>query len=854
MTHRYSVVSMESFESLPEEGAGTSQPIPILSKQPPRRSPPSAFDSPTRSRARRRLYNDRSDEKRRRIINEFYETERSYFGGLELIYSHFLTPIIESLETPNPLLDRTQLTSIFVNFIDIWNLHRSFFSSLSAHLQTPAEDGRSPTLSSILLSHFPYLSLYSPFVASFDTSMSSYMELIATKPDFAVFITKQEADPRCGNLKLRDWLLSIIQRCPRYLLLLRDLISCTSIDDPEHAPLVTVHTLVSKITLSLNTSLHTHAQTLSLLAIQRSTPNLPFQLISPGRSLLKRGPLLHVEASSPKEREFLLFSDCFLWLSNADKVSSGELIAEKLGRSSSPPVRPPMIRNRSKSDAELPKSTGNRSSSVLPSSKSQLPSRSKARYPSSSTEEKWIYKGHVELVDIDVVVPPALETNQDHRLEILSPHLSFALYASSGEERDAWVEAIRSARASLMTTLTAMNPNSTLTSSTSTNHLRQTLQALPHLPEDDDKNPPRGKVEHFVPAIWIPDGKTDTCMRCGRPFGWRRRRHHCRLCGRCVCGSCSGKTFYIAESTKNRDRHKAARACEQCYETVFPIMDGTPSIPGPSVRAAGGTMNSLSELPEWRSVRISNLGEDALASASSALLAVDLGPQRESSQTDREPSFDDPVLGRNASPRVRIKPASRPRSYLQILEDFNEGSPSGSGFTTGQRSNFEASSTGMNNSIGVLTAAGASGYLSTSISTSGEFSPESAEPTEDVLESPSSPEFSPPPKVRWSISASPRRKEDTIRKKKRFSMPALAIQTTTVTAKTNVNGTGKTKRFSLILGGRGSSSQPNLAENSKLRTNIEEEEEASGGDSGFRNGAAVGKLSELLARSSSKNR
>jgi hypothetical protein len=92
-----------------------------------------------------------------------------------------------------------------------------------------------------------------------------------------------------------------------------------------------------------------------------------------------------------------------------------------------------------------------------------------------------------------------------------------------------------------MATLTAMNPNSTLTSSVSTNHLRQTLQALPHLPEDDDKNPPRGRVEHFVPAIWIPDGKTDACMRCGRPFGWRRRRHHCRLCGRCVCGSCSGK-------------------------------------------------------------------------------------------------------------------------------------------------------------------------------------------------------------------------------------------------------------------------------------------------------------------------
>ena len=103
-----------------------------------------------------------------------------------------------------------------------------------------------------------------------------------------------------------------------------------------------------------------------------------------------------------------------------------------------------------------------------------------------------------------------------------------------------------------MATLTAMNPNSTLTSSTSTNHLRRTLQALPHLPEDDDKNPPRGKVEHFVPAIWIPDGKTDTCMRCGRPFGWRRRRHHCRLCGRCVCGSCSEKVRSFSPSRFDR--------------------------------------------------------------------------------------------------------------------------------------------------------------------------------------------------------------------------------------------------------------------------------------------------------------
>ena len=96
MIHRQSVVSMESFESLPEEGSGTSQIIPIPSKPSSRRPPPSAFDSPTRSRPRRRPYNDRNDDKRRRIINEFYETERSYFGGLELINSVSRTPLVSS--------------------------------------------------------------------------------------------------------------------------------------------------------------------------------------------------------------------------------------------------------------------------------------------------------------------------------------------------------------------------------------------------------------------------------------------------------------------------------------------------------------------------------------------------------------------------------------------------------------------------------------------------------------------------------------------------------------------------------------------------------------------------------------
>jgi FYVE, RhoGEF and PH domain containing 5/6 len=140
------------------------------------------------------------------------------------------------------------------------------------------------------------------------------------------------------------------------------------------------------------------------------------------------------------------------------------------------------------------------------------------------------------------------------------------LFEATEHDRDDWVSAIRQAKAQILVSLNVRNPNSTLTSSTSANHVRRSLQALPfplsdngggdagggrkrrgkgNLQDSHDKMERRAGVEHWVPAIWIPDEKTKECMRCGQPFGWRRRRHHCRLCGRCVCASCSEKVKTI---------------------------------------------------------------------------------------------------------------------------------------------------------------------------------------------------------------------------------------------------------------------------------------------------------------------
>ncbi|OJA16562.1 hypothetical protein AZE42_11040 [Rhizopogon vesiculosus] len=213
--HRQSIASLASFE-LPEEP---------LAKRNRRRSL-----NPRHSRTLAPVDAAR-EAKRAKIIREFWDTERSYVEGLDLVHDHFLIPIIASLDSSRPLLTRAELTTIFSNFIDIWNFHHAFFSSLTALIHPvthqldapyPPPNPNPPPLSPLLLSHFPYLSLYTPFITAFTDSISFLAH--PTGP-FAVFLRTQERDPRCTKLKLTDWLLTIVQRCPRYVLLLRELMS-----------------------------------------------------------------------------------------------------------------------------------------------------------------------------------------------------------------------------------------------------------------------------------------------------------------------------------------------------------------------------------------------------------------------------------------------------------------------------------------------------------------------------------------------------------------------------------------------------------------------------------------------------
>ncbi len=92
--------------------------------------------------------------------------------------------------------------------------------------------------------------------------------------------------------------------------------------------------------------------------------------------------------------------------------------------------------------------------------------------------------------------------------------------------------------------------------------------------EDTVAGHPKGQVHRVKLAGvdhkgWVVNGDARKCMRCKKKsFGMFTWKHHCRLCGDVVCGSCSNKSLNL--NTVNHPLGKLedgkSRVCKCCYK------------------------------------------------------------------------------------------------------------------------------------------------------------------------------------------------------------------------------------------------------------------------------------------------
>ena len=71
-----------------------------------------------------------------------------------------------------------------------------------------------------------------------------------------------------------------------------------------------------------------------------------------------------------------------------------------------------------------------------------------------------------------------------------------------------------------------------------------------------------------VAPLWIPDERVTMCHLCASEFTITYRRHHCRACGKIVCGPCSANKAPLKYNS-----FRADRVCNECYEKLKSQME-----------------------------------------------------------------------------------------------------------------------------------------------------------------------------------------------------------------------------------------------------------------------------------------
>ncbi|KAF8983464.1 hypothetical protein BGZ46_010217 [Entomortierella lignicola] len=382
----------------------------------------------------------------------------------------------------------------------------------------------------------PFLKMYSNYVKAFESALTHVNDCMKSSDRFTEFLKATARRPECKNLDFQAYFMLPIQRIPRYKLLLENLLRHTPSDHPDHSKLQIAFKSMEQTAGFVNAMIRQHEMFEEMVNLQSKITGMSEPLVVPGRVLLKRGRVSKVSRRNIHVREIILFSDCILW--------------------TSPSMNP--------------------------------------------LDDTLAFHRKVELETCTVIgaedPDPARKAFQ-----IMSPDKSSQVFVETAQEKEDWIAAIRiateehlSAKRTLKPTPTPLQNIGAAATSFGAGLLRRETGLWSPAPFGNDlrtgqmcidpeiagplSSPeykslsdrklqqPLRVVENYSAPIWVPDHSVSRCMICTEEFGFYRRRHHCRACGKVVCHSCSTRTILI----KSTDSEKVGRACDDCIEAMFP--------------------------------------------------------------------------------------------------------------------------------------------------------------------------------------------------------------------------------------------------------------------------------------------
>jgi hypothetical protein len=190
--------------------------------------------------------------------------------------------------TKSKLADEAQLRTYFPEIKTLIAVNSALRDRLTERFASLSWTSR---VGPVFLEAVPTLKAYMQFVNHYPHALGLLTKRSETDEAFKAALERASTNPRCRNNDIASFMIMPIQRVPRYVLLLSDLLSATPPGHCDHDDVQTAVEKMKEIAAAINTSKKNADNAQKLIEIYNIlTPPID-DLVAPSRSVLCRGLL-----------------------------------------------------------------------------------------------------------------------------------------------------------------------------------------------------------------------------------------------------------------------------------------------------------------------------------------------------------------------------------------------------------------------------------------------------------------------------------------------------------------------------------------------------------------------------------
>jgi len=246
------------------------------------------------------------NEARKMILRELLDTENTYVHGLETCIQSFLVPC---RTTKRMMLPQKTVDTLFGNIEEVYKYNRRFLKLLEATVESDDPNATVGDLFDTFFSGYTK-TIYARYMCNCDTAINTVLSLTDDNPEFKEFDLETK---KAVGLGLQSYLIMPVQRLPRYILLLNELVKHTEESHPDWELLHNALKRSKELTDEINIIKRETEEKQTIADLKTKLDSLPTYFVQTwdSRRLVKHGTIIE-ESSRQRSLILIVFNDYIL--------------------------------------------------------------------------------------------------------------------------------------------------------------------------------------------------------------------------------------------------------------------------------------------------------------------------------------------------------------------------------------------------------------------------------------------------------------------------------------------------------------------------------------------------------------